>query len=105
MSAEYLPRKFIEYSQQEPPEILYHYTDQDGLLGIMEKDQLWATKMQYMNDATEFGASLDLARERLQSLLDEKWEDASARSSNAACGAAAFADGAGTNQHICILLL
>jgi hypothetical protein len=80
MSANYLPQKFIECSRREPPEVLYHYTAQNGLLGIVEKAELWATKVQYMNDATEFGVSLDLARQRLESLLEETCKDASARS-------------------------
>jgi hypothetical protein len=82
MSANYFPRNFIECSQQEPPEILYHYTGQNGLLGITEKAELWATKVQYMNDAAEWGVSLDLARQRLEALLAD---DTSTRSSKAAC--------------------
>jgi hypothetical protein len=37
-----------------PPEILYHYTDQVGLLGILEKRAAWATHIRYLNDAQEF---------------------------------------------------
>jgi hypothetical protein len=40
---------------------LHHYTDQRGLLGIFQSGEFWATKIQYMNDATEFEYSLGLA--------------------------------------------
>lgn len=34
--------------------ILYHYTDQNGFMGIFDKKILWATKIQYLNDSTEY---------------------------------------------------
>jgi hypothetical protein len=36
------------------PERLYHYTDQAGLLGVSQSSELWATQIQYLNDAREF---------------------------------------------------
>jgi Protein of unknown function (DUF2971) len=36
------------------PTVLYHYTSQVGLLGILQKKELWATQIQYLNDETEF---------------------------------------------------
>ena len=59
---------FAEHLEQPIPEFLYHYTSQDGLLGIIESRSLWATNISYMNDATEFGLSVRLIRDRL---LDE----------------------------------
>jgi hypothetical protein len=47
------------------PEIVYHYTDQNGLLGILEKKELWCTHMAYMNDATEYEFGATLLREML----------------------------------------
>ena len=41
------------------PELLYHYTSQTGLLGIVKTRQLWASKIQYLNDTTEFLHGLD----------------------------------------------
>ncbi|HTX75388.1 MAG TPA: hypothetical protein VMD29_04205, partial [Terracidiphilus sp.] len=37
------------------PELLYHYTDQKGLLGILggREKCIWATHLQYLNDTTE----------------------------------------------------
>jgi hypothetical protein len=49
-----------------PPEILYHYTTQPGLLGILKTDSLWATKIHYLNDTAEFELAFGLARELLE---------------------------------------
>jgi hypothetical protein len=51
------------------PAVLYHYTTQTGLLGILKTDALWATKIHYLNDASEYQLALDLASEVLHSLL------------------------------------
>src|SRR5271165_6893085 len=52
-----------------PPEALYHYTNQDGLIGIMKTKQLWATKVQYLNDTTEFNLAINLGRDQLSERL------------------------------------
>lgn len=39
------------------PELLYHYTTLDGLLGIVDKGELWATGILYLNDTSEFEAA------------------------------------------------
>ena len=35
------------------PELLYHYTTQEGLLGILEKECIWATHFRCLNDTSE----------------------------------------------------
>jgi len=35
------------------PELLYHYTTQEGLLGIVESGCIWATHLRYLNDTSE----------------------------------------------------
>lgn len=52
-----------------PPEILYHYTSIEGLLGIIEKKEIWATHIMYMNDAQEFKLFIDLVKRDLEPLL------------------------------------
>lgn len=44
-----------ENADQAEPELLYHYTDQKGLLGILgEKEKcIWATHINYLNDTSE----------------------------------------------------
>lgn len=51
---------FVEHLQGAEPPNLYHYTTQAGLLGIIEGHELRATKVHYMNDSTEFKASLEM---------------------------------------------
>jgi hypothetical protein len=51
------------------PDALYHYTTQEGLLGIVSHKEIWATKIQYLNDSTEFALALELARTYLEDHL------------------------------------
>jgi hypothetical protein len=48
---------------------LYHYTDQNGFLGILENKEIWATKIQYLNDAKEYHLAKEIAERALKSLL------------------------------------
>src|SRR5262245_24599401 len=45
-----------------PPATLYHYTTADGLLGIFQSRQLWATNVRFMNDTSELAYAFDLIR-------------------------------------------
>lgn len=64
----YEPPAFVEHFEKSPPDVLFHYTGQAGLVGIVEKAELWATKIQYMNDATEFGLALSMVRQELEAI-------------------------------------
>ena len=66
----YEPPAFVEHFEKSPPGVLFHYTGQTGLVGIIERAELWATKIQYMNDATEFGLALGLARQHLENIIN-----------------------------------
>jgi hypothetical protein len=68
MNINYVPPTFAEHLKENPKETLYHYTGQLGLLGIIERSELHATKVQYMNDATEFSLALSMAREVLDAM-------------------------------------
>ena len=46
-------------------ELIYHYTDLNGLLGILESKELWATDVRYLNDASE----ATFGEERLRKLV------------------------------------
>ncbi len=48
---------------QRPPELLFHYTTAEGLLGMLQSRQLWATNVRFMNDTSEMGHGIDLVRE------------------------------------------
>lgn len=49
-------------------ETLYHYTTTDDLLGILQEKVLWATKIQYLNDASEFTEPILIAENLLRQL-------------------------------------
>lgn len=57
---------------EDKDEILYHYTSQKGLLGILNDGGIWATHIAYLNDSTEYNYAVDLLRkeivDRLKSL-------------------------------------
>jgi len=69
MTINYVPPAFSAHSKSECPEILYHYTGQVSLLSIIKTSELWATKVQYMNDATEFNLALSMARQILDDMI------------------------------------
>lgn len=49
-----------EVLSQEPSGSLYHYTNQDGLLGIIKEREIWASHHQCLNDTQEFLHAKDL---------------------------------------------
>ena len=51
---------------EEPPDVLYHYTDQEGLLGIVSTGKMWATNIEYLNDQREYRHALALMEECLR---------------------------------------
>lgn len=60
-----------EILDRVPPTILYHYTTQKGLLGIITDKEIWATHTQYLNDVREFRHAIDLVNEELSSMRSE----------------------------------
>ena len=48
-----------------PAEALYHYTSPAGLDGILRTRKLWASSLEYLNDAAELGQARDLMRVEL----------------------------------------
>ncbi|WP_440972620.1 DUF2971 domain-containing protein [Pseudomonas koreensis] len=50
----------IEMSQPDPPDLLFHYTNAGGLLGILKTSRLWATNYRFLNDAQEVRYGFEL---------------------------------------------
>jgi len=48
------------------PEILYHYTTQQGLLGILHSKAMWLSNLHYLNDTSEFIYSINLAKKYIE---------------------------------------
>lgn len=55
--------------------ILYHYTSQHGLLGILASKAVWATNTHFLNDPTEFVHALSFAQAMASRAFDDDyWE-------------------------------
>jgi len=53
--------------------LLYHYTDQKGLLGIIEDKCLWATHSQFLNDLSEYRIVFDALQEKIKAERNDNW--------------------------------
>ncbi|MDC7243782.1 MAG: DUF2971 domain-containing protein [Sphaerochaetaceae bacterium] len=53
------------------PEYLYHYTNSDALINIVENSEFWLTHIQYFNDKKEYHDGVDLILKTLTSRKDE----------------------------------
>lgn len=51
---------------------LYHYTDQNGFMGIFDSRTLWATKIQYLNDHNEYFLAAKIASKILKERIEEE---------------------------------
>ncbi len=55
-------KKLIDHLKTKPPNILFHYTSQEGILGILGGREIWATDIQYLNDTREGRIGFEIAR-------------------------------------------
>jgi hypothetical protein len=51
---------------QQPPGIIYHYTTQKGILGIIENREMWATQVHFLNDKHEIFLTFKLLKNELE---------------------------------------
>lgn len=54
---------------------IYHYTDLNGLKGIIESNSLWATNFRFLNDAAELEHGANALKNALLYLKDELGKD------------------------------
>ncbi len=47
------------------PKLLYHYTNSQGLVGIITSNSIWATKAQYLNDCSELKLAFNYFRNEI----------------------------------------
>lgn len=57
---------FDDIFGQVPDEPIYHYTSQQGMLGILKKKAIWASEVHYLNDSEEYGYAFNLLRRQLR---------------------------------------
>ncbi|WP_416826265.1 DUF2971 domain-containing protein [Ectobacillus polymachus] len=55
----------------ERVDTLYHYTNLEGLLGIIETPGFWATHIQYMNDSKEYLHGLSLCNDIIKEITNQ----------------------------------
>ena len=55
------------------PELLYHYTDQKGLLGIIENECLRATHSQFLNDLSEYRIAFGALLKKIKTERTDDW--------------------------------
>lgn len=65
--------KFETYLYQtvfplQPPESIFHYTTQRGILGIVENHAMWATQVHFLNDKNEVLLTFKLLERELKKL-------------------------------------
>jgi len=63
---------YRNFYKEVPHKTLFHYTTQNGLLGIIESKSLWLSDNQYMNDMTEYNHTIDLVKDELKKRGYEK---------------------------------
>ena len=61
MTDDYVPPAFAEHFEAEALEVLSITLGRPGCLGSLRKQNCGVQKVQYMDDATEFGLALNLA--------------------------------------------
>lgn len=62
MQPQPLSEELQTHISREPPPVVYHYTDQHGLLGIIKTGEVWATTINNLNDTQELEHAARLAR-------------------------------------------
>lgn len=53
---------FLGLQDDKLPDEIYHYTDANGLLGILKAQKLWATHAAYLNDSEEVVQGIRMVR-------------------------------------------
>lgn len=54
---------------RKPPAVLYHYTTQKGLLGILKDREIWATHTQYLSDQREYLHAQELVTNEIDAAI------------------------------------
>jgi hypothetical protein len=96
----------IHALHRTPTRTIYHYTGQEGLLGIGNKREIWASHAQYLNDQLEFKYAVGIALEEVERMRRSQLYDRSivnkVKQEEAAKGRhlAAGTQGTATERHL-----
>jgi hypothetical protein len=58
---------------EDVPEVIYHYTNSVGLLGILSSQELWLGDIEFMNDAEELAYARPALVAELEAKADALW--------------------------------
>lgn len=61
--------------EDDPPELLFHYTTPEGFHGILEKKEIWATHFRFLNDPREVIHGEELALQVVKELYESEQDD------------------------------
>jgi hypothetical protein len=61
----------VDHLERKPPNPLSHYTNQKGLLGILQGHRLWASNIRFLNDHREYEFGFDLISQQLKRIRIE----------------------------------
>jgi len=93
--------EYLEGVSGPHPEVVYHYTTQDGFLGILRSKVLWASNAMYLNDSSELNYGVQVfdkvraawvagSTDARKVRLDEIWRDVLSRQLEAGVYVVAF---------------
>lgn len=51
-------------------DVVYHYTNDAGLIGILSDEEIWCSNVLYLNDSLEWQYGVDVFEEMLQEIVD-----------------------------------
>lgn len=54
---------------ESPPKIIYHYTDINGLLGVIVTGKIWATHISRLNDSSEYHHGINVAADCVRNAM------------------------------------
>lgn len=60
------------YLDLAPPDLLFHYTSPDGLIGILKNREIWASNISFLNDMKETSHAVDLTTHAIDHRLNQR---------------------------------
>jgi hypothetical protein len=60
-----------EFLEQVPESPLYHYTNANGLIGILRSKTIWASSIHHLNDTQEYKHAVGMISDELKKRIDE----------------------------------
>lgn len=76
--SDFIIRKLIlmpeEHYKQESTDLVFHYTNLSGLIGIIESQCLWATNLYFLNDRNEYKHGMNIIKKVMESIKTQENE-------------------------------